>query len=94
MAKGIKTGGRNKGTPNKVTSETRNIIHSILTEELPNLRTYISEIEKPEIRAKLLIDLLPFIVPKYQNLSIQPGEGEEEKEMTIKVVYEDRENPR
>lgn len=76
MARGKKTGGREKGTPNKLTSETRNIIHSILLEELPNLRDYISQVEKPELKAKLLIDLLPYDLPKYQtiHLSSQPEE--------------------
>lgn len=70
MAKGIKTGGRDKGTPNKLTSETRNIIHSLLSEELPNLRKYISQVTKPELKAKLLIDLLPYSLPKYHTIQL------------------------
>lgn len=70
MARGKKTGGRNKGTPNKLTTETRNIIHSLLSEELPNLRKYISEVKKPELKAKLLIDLLPYSLPKYHTIQL------------------------
>jgi hypothetical protein len=70
MARGKKTGGRDKGTPNKLTSETRNIIHSLLSEELPNLRKYISQVEKPELKAKLLIDLLPYDLPKYHTIQL------------------------
>ena len=70
MATGKKTGGRRKGTPNKLTTETRNIIHSLLSEELPNLRKYISQVEKPELRAKLLIDLLPYSLPKYHTIQL------------------------
>lgn len=66
MAKGTKTGGRKVGTPNKITSEARSIIHSLLLTELPNLKKYISQVEKPELKAKLLIDLLPYDLPKLQ----------------------------
>jgi len=70
MATGKKTGGRSKGTPNKLTIETRTIIHSLLSEELPNLRKYISEVKKPELKAKLLIDLLPYSLPKYHTIQL------------------------
>jgi hypothetical protein len=64
MAHGIKTGGRAKGTPNEVTRETREVLQKIVTEELKNLHHYIEAIERPEVRAKLLIDLLPYVIPK------------------------------
>lgn len=71
MAKGKKTGGRERGTPNKITNETREIVKTILSKELPNLQTYISEIERPEIKARLLIDLLPYVTPKFQNIGFE-----------------------
>jgi hypothetical protein len=71
MAKGIKTGGRELGTPNKTTAETRLIIKSILDRELEKLPQYIDSITKPEIKARIIIDLLPYIVTKVQNEPIE-----------------------
>lgn len=68
--KGKKSGGRMKGTPNKVTNDTREKIKDILTIELENLHSYISAIERPEIKAKLILDLLPYVTPKYQSVNI------------------------
>lgn len=76
MAKREKTGGREKGTPNKVTRETRDLIQSILAEEIPNLRFYIQQIERPEIKAKLIIELLPYVLPKFSNIGLDITQSE------------------
>jgi hypothetical protein len=68
MDKRQRIGGRQKGTPNKITNEIREILNRLLSAELPNLERYISEIEKPEHKAKLIIDLLPYVTPKYQSI--------------------------
>lgn len=86
MARGKKTGGRSKGTPNKLTTQTRNIIHSLLSEELPNLRKYISQVEKPELKAKLLIDLLPYSLPKYHTIQLA-----QETQERITISFKDAE---
>lgn len=88
MARGKKTGGREKGTPNKITSEIRTIIHSLLLEELPNLRAYISQVDKPELKAKLLIDLLSYSLPKPQTIDTTETENSE-KPLGIReiVIY-------
>lgn len=87
MAKGKKTGGRERGTPNRITNETREIVKTILRIELPNLQTYISEIERPEIKARILIDLLPYVTPKYQ--SIDFGIETIDNGKIIRVIRED-----
>jgi hypothetical protein len=78
MAKGKKTGGREIGTPNKITNEVREIVKTILSSELKNLQTYISQIEKPETKARLLIDLLPYVTPKYQNIGFESANDNNE----------------
>lgn len=67
---GGRKGGRKPGVPNKTTSEMREILSTALSTEISNLSKYISEIDKAEIKVKLMIDLLPFIMPKYSNTTL------------------------
>lgn len=82
MAKGIKTGGRQKGTPNKSTREIRSILSGILTKEIERIPKYLNEID-PEKKMQLLIKLLPYILPVY------PDEQEEEikKENGVSFIH-------
>lgn len=43
MAKGFKTGGRAKGTPNKATAEQRALVKLLLDKKLPELEAMIDE---------------------------------------------------
>lgn len=56
-----------KGSKHKST-ELRMKLDEIISNEMENLPTLLASIEKPEIRAKLLIDLLPYKIPKLQNI--------------------------
>ena len=73
MAKGIKTGGREIGTPNKTTSELRKTLKHIVDDELQILQDNINEL-KPKERIDLLIKLLPYVMPKVQTVSARDGE--------------------
>jgi hypothetical protein len=64
----IKAGGRAKGTENQTTKETREVLHLIISAELVNLPGYIAAITSPAVKAKLLIDLLPFVIPKLNSV--------------------------
>jgi hypothetical protein len=44
MAKGRKTGGRTKGTPNKATPEIREHFRMLIEGELPNLKAALEEV--------------------------------------------------
>lgn len=68
MATGTKTGGREKGTPNKVTKELRDKLKAILANELENLPAELANIPAKE-RIELLIKLLPYAMPKVQPLT-------------------------
>ena len=62
-----KFGGREKGTPNKQTKEIRAVLKQIVSKELENISTHIQELE-PSERAKLLLKLLPYVMPKVNSV--------------------------
>ena len=61
--KGEKTGGRAKGTPNKVTQEVRELFNELVRENLPQLRIDLATLE-PYQRVNALVKLSQFILPK------------------------------
>jgi hypothetical protein len=65
---GNKTGGRVAGTPNKVTSELRKTLKGIVASELESLPGTLGELP-PRERLDLLIKLLPFCMPKVNQIS-------------------------
>ncbi len=65
---GVKTGGRTAGTPNKVTSELRKTLKAIIAAELESLPVTLGELP-PRERLDLLIKLLPFCMPKVNQIS-------------------------
>lgn len=65
---GKKFGGREKGTPNKLTKDLRNILKNIIYKELELLNEKIDDLEYKD-RVELVIKLLPYTLPKIQNIS-------------------------
>ena len=63
MAKGYKTGGRSKDTPNKLTKEIRDSLILILNDEIEKLPLLINELPTKD-RVFLLAKLLPLVIPK------------------------------
>ena len=61
--KGEKTGGRAKGTTNKVTQEVRQLFNELVRENLPQLRIDLATLE-PYQRVNALVKLSQFILPK------------------------------
>jgi hypothetical protein len=55
--------GRSKGTPNKITKESREILFEIVKNEIDNLPTLLEQLE-PRERAYILVKLMPYVVPK------------------------------
>lgn len=66
MAKGIKTGGRVAGTPNRTTKETREALKKIIDYELDNLPELMQSM-KPHQRVDVLIKLIHYVLPKPEN---------------------------
>ena len=74
MAKGLKTGGREKGTPNRTTREAREMLLSILEDYQESQLYEDLEAVKPEVRLKFMADLMKHLIPK--------PKAQEEKEQT------------
>ena len=60
---GKKFGGRQKGTPNKLTSELRAVLKDLIHEELETLQERMEYLDTKE-RLDVLVKLLPYILPK------------------------------
>ena len=65
---GNKYGGRQKGTPNKLTKELRSVLKDILYQELEQIQERLDAL-KPRERVELLIKLMPYVLPKVTNVS-------------------------
>lgn len=73
MATGIKTGGRTAGTVNKTTKEIRAVLKDVINNELLNIETLLFEIQ-PKERLELIIKLIPYVLPKVNNVQHSLGE--------------------
>jgi len=70
-AKGTpKTGGRNKGTPNKVTSELKQWLQLLIDNNRTQFENDLKAVE-PEKRLFILEKLMQYVVPKQQSLNIE-----------------------
>lgn len=69
--KGKKTGGRQKGTPNKTTSTLRTAISKIVNDYY-NSETLLEDIYqlKPKERVDIMEKLAAYVVPKLQSVDV------------------------
>ena len=65
---GNKYGGRQKGTPNRVTKELRSLLKDILYQELEQIQEHLETLN-PKERVELLIKLMPYALPKVTSVS-------------------------
>jgi vacuolar-type H+-ATPase subunit E/Vma4 len=65
MAKGYKTGGRQRGTTNKVTKELKELLSELLENEFSSLSEKLNGMETKD-RLDFLVKLLPYALPKYE----------------------------
>lgn len=65
---GIKYGGRQKGTPNRLTKELRAILKEALHKELESIGDRLEQLE-PKERIEVLIKLMPFVFPRMNTIS-------------------------
>ena len=68
MARGIKTGGRQKGTTTIITKELRAVLKNFLFKELEQIQERLDLLE-PKERIELIIKLMPFVMPKTTSIS-------------------------
>ena len=67
---GKKFGGRRSGVPNKTTQQSKAIVQKVINNELDNLEVLLSKLSAKD-RVSALIKLLPFVIPKQQEISIE-----------------------
>lgn len=70
VPKGVRIGGRKKGTPNKVTKDMRERISAFLEENWEEAERAWAEIKDPRDKLRLFIELASFAVPKMQAVSL------------------------
>lgn len=69
--KGVRNvNGRPKGAMNKTTANTKAIIQKVVTQELAGLTELMAGL-KPKERAEILVKLLPFVIPKQTEISLE-----------------------
>ena len=87
--KGQKTGGRQKGTPNKATNEQRERFASVLnrySEE--DMYDDLMSIEAPQDRLNLICKMAEYTTPKLSRTELTGNDGEALIPPSIMVVSE------
>ena len=67
MARGIKTGGRTKGTPNKLTSNLREWLEKLINKNRLQIERDIKAL-KPKERLMVLEKFMQYTIPKLQSV--------------------------
>lgn len=62
-----KTGGRQAGTPNKLTSQTRQLLHNALAGEIERLPDTLAQLE-PRERIEAVSKLMKYILPTMESI--------------------------
>ena len=83
MATGIKTGGRQAGTPNRTTTEIREHFQNLIAENLEQLNKDLKELE-PLQRLKMIIELSKFVLPTLK--AIESNNQNDNNTEPLKVV--------
>ena len=65
---GNKYGGREKGTPNRITKELRSLLKDIMYDEIGALQERLDALS-PKDRVELLIKLMPYALAKITSVS-------------------------
>ncbi len=73
MATGVKTGGRTKGAVNNTTKEIRTVLKDVINNELLNIEKLFESLP-PKERLEIIVKLIPFVLPKVENVKASFGE--------------------
>ena len=73
MANGYKTGGRQAGTPNKLTYQTRQVLLNLLAEQYESLPELLESLE-PIQRVDAICKLTKFALPAMATISASAAE--------------------
>lgn len=88
--KGIRNeNGRPKGSLNKTTSETKELLKNIVSNQLDKVEDLLNDLE-PKDRIDAVIKLLPYILPRQSEIAIESKEDEERfKPITVNLINPD-----
>ena len=83
----IKTGGRQKGSPNKVTSAVKECISKMLT-DYTNSDTFLKDFAELEPKERLMIaeKLMNYVVPKMQSVAVE--DVNKDKNSTVAMLIQ------
>ena len=85
----MKTGGRVKGTPNKLTTEVRKIISDSLTPTLENLQNDLNSLSTKD-RLDIVAKLLNFVLPKLKETDINTiSDNQQPNEIKVHIIKSD-----
>lgn len=82
-----KTGGRQKGSPNKVTSAVKECISKVLT-DYTNSDTFVKDFAELEPKERLMIaeKLMNYVVPKMQSVAVE--DVNKDKNSTVAMLIQ------
>ncbi len=92
MAKGKKTGGRSKGTPNEVTKDMRERISNFLSDNWSLIESDFKKLE-PKERLMFYEKLMSYGLPKLQSIGIASVVGEKELSLPSWMRSEPEQKP-
>ena len=81
-----KLGGRKQGIPNKSTTQIRELLNSVLQEEIERVPEHFNAITDPKQRLDALAKLLPFIAPKMQSIKEVKQEDNQINKIEIEII--------
>lgn len=84
-----KTGGRKKGTPNKMTVTIREQLKKAIEPFLEDMENTINDIVEPKDKVDAIAKILPFIIPKYQSTTIN---DDSKRNITLEEYLVDMDN--
>lgn len=90
MAKGRKTGGRAKGTPNVATAQVRQAIAEIAQRKIDDVEAWLDQIDDPAKRLDLYLRMLEYHIPKLARTEVS-GEGGGPLQI-VQKIYADRDS--
>ena len=84
---GQKFGGRQKGSLNKVSSDTKISLQKLVSKELESFEARLETLDNKE-RLGIVIKILPFVLPKQTQIEIEANEIDPFRPITINLINE------
>ena len=85
MARGFKTGGRQKGTSNKVTQDVRALLKELVSKEISNIDNLLKDAE-PKDRLEFIVRLLPYTLPKFEDTVFNESQETKPKQSFLDFI--------